>query len=54
MENKRLKLGEHEYSKIETEVLYNAWMRGKIETLKSLSRLHRLLIVACIYAAMTQ
>ncbi|KAJ8117086.1 hypothetical protein OPT61_g1627 [Boeremia exigua] len=53
-QNTRLRIGDHEYSRIETEVLYNAWMRGKRETLRNLSRLHRLLIVACIYAAMTQ
>lgn len=49
-----LRIGQHEYSKLETEVLYNAWTRNKKETLKNLSRLHRLLIVACIFAAMTQ
>jgi hypothetical protein len=49
-----LNIGTHKYTKLEIEVLYNAWTRGKIETLKNLSRLHRLLIVACIYAAMTQ
>lgn len=50
----RLRIGKHKYSRIETAVLYNAWMRSKRETLRHLSRLHRLLIVACIYAAMTQ
>jgi hypothetical protein len=50
----QLRLGDHEYTKLETEVLYNAWTMGKIETLKSFSLLHRLLVVACIYAAMTQ
>jgi hypothetical protein len=50
----QLRLGNHEYTKLETEVLYNAWTRGKIETLKNFSLLHRLLVVACIFAAMTQ
>jgi len=50
----KLSIGTHKYTRLEIEVLYNAWTRGKRETLKNLSRLHRLLIVACIYAAMTQ
>jgi hypothetical protein len=50
----QLRLGDHEYTKLETEVMYNAWTRGKIETLRNFSLLHRLLVVACIYAAMTQ
>jgi hypothetical protein len=50
----QLKIGDHEYSRLETEILYNAWTRSKIETLKHFSMLHWLLIVACIYAAMTQ
>jgi hypothetical protein len=49
-----LKIGSHEYTRLESEILYNAWTRGKKATLMNLSRLHRLLIVACIYAAMTQ
>jgi hypothetical protein len=49
-----LQIGTHKYTRLETEVLYNAWTRGKKATLMNLSRLHRLLIFACIYAAMTQ
>jgi hypothetical protein len=50
----QLRLGDHEYTKLETEVMYNAWTWGKIETLRNFSLLHRLLVVDCIYAAMTQ
>jgi hypothetical protein len=49
-----LRIGDHKYTRLESEVLYNAWTRGRKATLMNLSRLHRLLIVACIYAAMTQ
>jgi hypothetical protein len=49
-----LTIGEHKYTKLESQVLYLAWTRTKRETFRNLSRLHRLLIAACIYAAMTQ
>lgn len=51
-----LRLGEHRYTRLESQILYTAWKRSnsKWKTLKSLSAMHRLLIVACIYAAMTQ
>jgi hypothetical protein len=49
-----LRIGTHLYTRLESEVLCNAWTRTQKETFQSLSRLHRLLIVACIYAAMTQ
>ncbi|KAI0604133.1 MFS sugar transporter like protein [Pyrenophora tritici-repentis] len=50
----KLRIGKHRYTRLEIDVLYNAWTRSKTETLRNLSRLHRLLVVACIYAAMTQ
>jgi hypothetical protein len=49
-----LKIGHHKYTRLESDVLYNAWTRGKRATLRNLSRLHWLLIFACIYAAITQ
>lgn len=49
-----LKIQTHEYTELESEVLYQAWTRSKKETFRNLSRLHRLLVVTCIYAAMTQ
>ena len=58
-----LRVGKHRYTRLESEILYKAFLpegkwegkwQGKWETLKNLSRLHRLLIVACIFAAMTQ
>lgn len=49
-----LKIGDHEYKPLEVEVLQQFWTRGKWETLRHMSRLHWLLIVACIFAAMTQ
>ena len=49
-----LTIGEHKYTRLESQVLYLAWTRTKRETFRNLSRLHRLLIAACIYAAMTQ
>jgi hypothetical protein len=50
----QLRIGTHVYTRIESEVLCNAWTRTRKETFRGLSRLHKLLIVACIYAAMTQ
>jgi hypothetical protein len=49
-----LTVGKHRYTRLESQVLYLAWTRTKGETFRNLSRLHRLLIAACIYAAMTQ
>jgi hypothetical protein len=50
-----LRVGEHRYTRLESEILYKDFLpQSRKETLGSLSRLHRLLIVACIYAAMTQ
>ena len=50
-----LRVGEHKYTRLESEVLYRAFLpQSRWETLRNLSRLHWLLIVACIFAAMTQ
>jgi len=50
-----LRVGEQRYTRLESEVLYKAFLpQSRWQTLRSLSRLHRLLIVACIFAAMTQ
>jgi hypothetical protein len=49
-----MNIGTHSYTRIESEVIHNAWTRDRKDTFMNLSRLHRLLIVACIYAAMTQ
>jgi hypothetical protein len=50
-----LRVGKHTYTQLESEILYRAFLpQSRWKTLKSLSRLHRLLIIACIYAAMTQ
>lgn len=50
-----LRVGEHVYTGLESEILYKAFLpQSRKETLRNLSRLHRLLIVACIFAAMTQ
>ena len=50
-----LRVGEEKYTRLESEILYKAFLpQGRMETLRSLSRLHRLLIIACIFAAMTQ
>ncbi|KAF2438504.1 MFS general substrate transporter [Karstenula rhodostoma CBS 690.94] len=34
----RLKIGKHEYTKLETEILYHAWSRDRRQTIRSLSR----------------
>lgn len=48
-------VGEQRYTRLESEMLYKAFLpQTRWETLRSLSRLHRLLIVACIFAAVTQ
>lgn len=49
-----LSIGQHTFTALESEVIYKAWTRDARETLMNLSRLHRLLIVACSFAAMTQ
>jgi hypothetical protein len=49
-----MKIGVHQYTKQETEVIRKAWTKNRLGTFRNLARLHRLLIVACIYAAMTQ
>lgn len=49
-----LTMGNHKYTQLESAVLYNAWTRGRWEIFRNLSRSHCLLIVACIYAAITQ
>jgi hypothetical protein len=49
-----LSIGQHTFTRLESEIIYKAWTRNARETLMSLSRLHRLLIVACSFAAMTQ
>ena len=49
-----MEIGDHQYTKQETEVIRKAWTRNRLETFRNLARLHRLLIVACIFAAMTQ
>jgi len=50
-----LRVGKQRYTRLESEVLYKAFLpQSRWETLRCLSRLHRLLIVACIFAAMTQ
>lgn len=50
-----LQIGEQKYTRLESDILYKAFLpQSRWETLKGLSRLHRLLIVACIFAAMTQ
>jgi hypothetical protein len=50
-----LRVGEQRYTRLESDILYKAFLpQSRWETLRSLSRLHWLLIVACIFAAMTQ
>ncbi|KAH6629841.1 major facilitator superfamily domain-containing protein [Boeremia exigua] len=54
-----LRIFDLEYTELESETLYAAWTKtekisSQWETFKNLSRLHHLLIVTCVYAAMTQ
>lgn len=49
-----LKIGNYEYTELEWQSIRNSLTRNKWETVCNLSRLHWILIVACIFAAMTQ
>ncbi|KAI9660944.1 MAG: hypothetical protein M1821_009271 [Bathelium mastoideum] len=50
----KLKIGTYTFTDSEVESFKGAWTRGKWETLLHISRLHWLLIVTCIFAAVTQ
>ena len=49
-----LKFGPYKLTELELRVLKNAWTRTPKQTVRQLSRLHWILIVACIFAAITQ
>jgi len=50
-----LSVGEQKYTRLESQILYKAFLpQSRWETLRDISRLHRLLIMACILAAVTQ
>lgn len=49
-----IKIADYEFTDLEFKILKRTWTRGRKDTLRHLSRLHWILIVACVFAAMTQ
>jgi hypothetical protein len=49
-----IEVADQKFTPLEFKVIKRNWTRERWDTLRHLSRLHRILIVACIFAAMTQ